>query len=239
MRTTYLLFDTSRPPFDDMRVRRAFAMATDCEALVETSLADDFPAVGGFVPPGVPGHSPGIGLPYDPVQARHLLSEAGYPAGQGFPTVECQTTRTRVHLTKNLQAQWEGNLRVSVAWQAMEWQAFLRSLNEGISHLCITGWRADYPDPDNYLRARMGEVQRRGGWQNEDYDRLIERAQRSLDQGERMRLWGNAARIIAQEVPILPLFHPSDRLLVKPWITKFSGMVLGELLFKDVIIEPH
>ena len=90
--TAYLQFDVSRPPFDDVRVRRAFVLATDREALVKTTRPDCFPATGGFVPPGMPGHLPEIGLPCDLGQARQLLTEAGYPGGQGFPVVECCST---------------------------------------------------------------------------------------------------------------------------------------------------
>jgi len=79
-------FDVSRPPFDDRRVRRAFTLATDRETLADVILRGyASPATGGFVPPGMPGHSPGIGLPYDPEAARRLLAEAGYPGGRGFP----------------------------------------------------------------------------------------------------------------------------------------------------------
>ena len=103
----YLQFDVSRPPFDDVRVRRAFVLATDREALVKAARPDCFPATGGFVPPGMPGHSPGIGLPYDPGQARRLLAEAGYPGGQGFPVVECLTLPDRIDYRRDAASTME------------------------------------------------------------------------------------------------------------------------------------
>ncbi len=236
--TMYLQFDVSRPPFDDVRVRRAFVLATDREALVKAARPDCFPATGGFVPPGMPGHSPGIGLPYDPEQARQLLADAGYPDGQGFPVVECLTLPDRVDIAENLQAQWRENLGVKIKWEMMERHAFLARLDEHVPHLFILGWRADYPDPDNFLRARIGDMQRQR-WRNEGYDSLVKQAQRSLDQGERIRLYGEAERILAEEAPIMPIFHRSTRLLVKPWVTRFPTTGLREWFFKDVIIEPH
>ena len=236
--TTYLQFDLSRPPFDDVRVRRAFVLASDREALVKAARPDCFPATGGFVPPGMPGHSPGIGLPYDPDQALQLLAEAGYPGGQGFPVIECLTLPDRIDIGENLQAQWRDNLGVQIQWEMMERHAFLSRLGEHVPHLYILGWRADYPDPDNFLRALIGDVQRQR-WQNKSYDSLVKQAQRSLDQGERMNLYGEAERILAEEAPIMPIIYRSTRLLVKPWVTRFPSTGLREWFFKDVIIEPH
>jgi ABC-type oligopeptide transport system substrate-binding subunit len=237
--TAYLQFDVSRPPFDDIRVRQAFAMATDREALTKGATPNCFPATGGFVPMGMPGHQPGIGLPWDPQRARQLLGEAGYPGGRGFPVVECVARPDQADLGENLQVQWEENLGVKITWERVGWQAILARLGEQVPHLLIMGWMADYPDPDNFLRARIDHIQHQSGWRNTDYDSLVKQAQRSLDQGERIRLYGEAERILAEEAPIIPVFHPSVRLLVKPWVTRFPTTGLREWFFKDVIIKPH
>jgi ABC-type oligopeptide transport system substrate-binding subunit/class 3 adenylate cyclase len=237
--TAYLQFDVSRPPFDDIRVRQAFALATDREALVKAARPNCFPATGGFVPPGMPGHLPGIGLPYNLQRARQLLTEAGYPSSQGFPVVECVARPDQADLGENLQAQWEENLGVKIKWETVEWQAILSRLGEQVPHLLIMGWMADYPDPDNFLRARIDHIQHQSGWRNRGYDSLVKQAQRSLDQGERIKLYGDAEQILAEEVPIMPIFHTSVRLLVKPWVTRFPTTGLREWFFKDVIIKPH
>jgi len=237
--TAYLQFDVGRPPFDDIRVRQAFALATGREALVKAARPNCFPATGGFVPPGMPGHLPGIGLPYNLQRARQLLTEAGYPSGQGFPVVECVARPDQADLGENLQAQWEENLGVKIKWETVEWQTILSRLGEQVPHLLIMGWMADYPDPDNFLRARIDHIQYQSGWRNKGYDSLVKQAQRSLGQGERIKLYGDAEQILAEEVPILPIFHTSVRLLVKPWVTRFPTTGLREWFFKDVIIKPH
>ncbi len=87
--TTYLAFDATRPPFDDARVRRALAHAIDRRELAQGLLQGaSSPALGGLVPPGLPGHTEHIGLLYDAARARQLLAEAGYPGGRGFPEIE-------------------------------------------------------------------------------------------------------------------------------------------------------
>jgi tetratricopeptide (TPR) repeat protein len=89
--TDYILFNTEHPPFNDRRVRQAFVHAIDRTTMTRVALRDiASPATGGFVPPGLPSHSAGIGLYYDPERARQLLAEAGYPAGRGFPTIEAR-----------------------------------------------------------------------------------------------------------------------------------------------------
>jgi oligopeptide transport system substrate-binding protein len=197
---------------------------------------DCYPATGGFVPPGMPGHSSDVGLPYDPILARQILSEAGYPDGQGFPNVECLTLPDRIDIGENLQTQWLHNLGVKIKWEAIERSEFLPRLNEKVPHLFILGWRADYPDPDNFLRVRIGDVQRQK-WRNEAYDKLIRQAQRSLDQAERMKLYAQAEKILVEQAPIMPIFYRSTRLLVKPWVTRFPTAGLREWFLKDVIIS--
>ena len=237
--TSYVQFDVSRPPFDDLRVRQAFVLATDREYLVKETRPDCFPATGGFVPPGMPGYSPGIGLPYDPEQARQLLAEAGYPGGRGFPDLEYVTRTDQAELGANLSAQWQEVLGIKTQWESVEWQVILDRLGEQLPHVLIMGWMADYPDPDNFLRARIDHIQQQSGWRDDGYDRLVKQAQRSLDQGERIKLYKESERILGAEAPIMPIFHRSTRLLVKPWVTRFPTTGLRDWFFKDVIIKAH
>jgi oligopeptide transport system substrate-binding protein len=237
--TAYLQFDVSRPPFDDVRVRQAFVLATDREELVKAARPNCFPATGGFVPPGMPGHVSGTGLPPNLQRARRLLAEAGYPNGQGFPVVECVARPDQADLGETLQAQWADSLGINITWETVEWQTILARLGEQVPHLLIMGWMSDYPDPDNFLRARIDHIQHQSGWSRDAYDLLVKQAQRSLDQRERIKLYGEAEQILAQDAPIMPLFHTSVRLLVKPWVTRYPTTGLREWFFKDVIIRPH
>jgi oligopeptide transport system substrate-binding protein len=238
--TLYIGFDVNRPPFDDPRVRRAFALATDRQTLADVALKDYvFPATGGFVPPGMPGHSPGIALPYDPEAARHLLAEAGYPGGRGFPVLDALVPADRpfhVGSSPYLQAQWLEELGVEITWSHMEWGRYLDRLNRETPHMWSAGWVADYPDPDSFLRASRWRVQTK--WQNEAFDGLVEGARRVMEQGERMRMYQQADRILVEESPILPLFHRRMHQLVKPWVKRYP-MIPVYRCWKDVIIRPH
>jgi oligopeptide transport system substrate-binding protein len=238
--TWYIGFDVNRPPFDDWRVRRAFTLATDRETLADVALRGYlFPATGGFVPPGMPGHSLGIGLPYDPEGARCLLTEAGYPDGQGFPVLDALVRHSPVAVSaiEYPQVQWLENLGVEITWKKMEWGRLLDRLYRETPHMWIMGWSADYPDPDNFLRVSSWRVYT--GWQNEAYDGLVEDARRVTDQEERMRMYQQADRILVEEAPILPLLYVRFHLLVKPWMRKYPTSAIKAWFWKDVIIEPH
>ncbi|HUS69335.1 MAG TPA: ABC transporter substrate-binding protein [Anaerolineae bacterium] len=240
LNTHYIGFDVRRAPFDDPRVRRAFTLATDRETLAHVTLRGYvLPATGGFVPPGMPGHSPGIGLPYDPEQARVLLAEAGYPGGQGFPELEVLSVDKPLLVSagESLQTQWLHNLGIEIASKQLKWGDMLDRLARESPHIWLMGWAADYPDPDNFLR--VGEWELIGGWRNELYDRLIEGARRVTDQGERMRMYQQAEPILVQEAPILPLWYFRWQLLVKPWVRKYALSPMKVWFWKDVIIEPH
>jgi ABC-type oligopeptide transport system substrate-binding subunit/DNA-binding SARP family transcriptional activator len=237
--TDFIGFDVSRPPFDDRRVRQAFTLATDREMLADVTLRGyAFPATGGLVPPGMPGHSPGIGLPYDPEAACHLLAEAGYPGGRGFPTIDCLARDDPGHdlLCEYLQAQWRENLGVEITWQEIEWGRFFDRVSEETPHMWMVGWIADYPDPDNFLRVQYWVAP---GWQSKVYDGLVEDARRVTDQGERMSTYQQAERILVEEAPVLSLCYGRFHMLVKPWVRKYSTSPMKWWFWKDVIIEPH
>jgi oligopeptide transport system substrate-binding protein len=234
--TLCIVFEGRQPPFDDPQVRRAFVLATDRETLadvVEKGLSR--PATGGFVPPGMPGHSAGIGMPYDPDRARHLLAEAGYPGGRGLPVVDVLTPPVNEPVVEYLQRQWRENLGVEATCEAMEQAKWLDRLEKELPHLYCSRWGADYPDPDNFLRVAVSSMMGLSWWQNEAYDALVEEARRVMDQEERMKLYRQAERILVEELPIMPLVYHWWADLVKPWV-KLRGPTM---MYKDVIIEPH
>jgi len=236
--TYFVRLDVTRLPFNDARVRRAFALATDRERLANVvSRGLVFPATGGFVPSGMPGHSAGIGLPYDPSQARQLLTEAGYPGGQGFPVVELLTTRANTPESQYLTAQWRDNLGVEVQWQIIASVESLGRPTDQPPHMFLSGWMADYPDPDNFLR--VGRQYCQADWRNQTYDRLVEEARRATDQGKRMKLYQQADKILIEEAALIPISYIRFHLLVKPWVTCFPTSAVKLWFLKDVTIVPH
>jgi oligopeptide transport system substrate-binding protein len=238
--TDFVGFDVRRPPFDDWRVRRAFALATDRETLADVILKGyAFPATGGFVPPGMPGHSPEAGISFDPEEARRLLGEAGYPDGHDFPAILCLARDDPGHelACEYLQVLWFEHLGIRVSWELVEWASFYDLFAERAPPLWLAGWYADYPDPDDFMRVSWWL--RFGGWQAEAYDRLVEDARRVMDQAERMEMYRQADRILMEEVPLLPLCYGRFHMLVKPWVKNLLTSPMKWWSWKDVVLEPH
>jgi len=236
--TVYLGFPVGRAPFDDPRLRRAFAHATNRTALPDvTRAAYASPALGGFVPPGIPGHVPDIALPYDPGRARQLLAEAGYPGGRGFPQVEWLTLPWSQARAEYLQAQWQEVLGLETKWRVMDWEDFSAMLEPDPPAPFILLWLADWPDPDNFLR--IGVAFRCATWRHDTYKALVDQARQTMDQARRMGLYAQAERILAEQVPILPLSYVGWPTLLKPWVKQFPSTVMGQEFWKDMVIEPH
>jgi oligopeptide transport system substrate-binding protein len=238
--TSYVGFATSQPPFSDPRVRRAFVLATDREMLAEVVMRGFVsPALGGFVPPGVPGHSREIGLGCDPAVARRLLTQAGYPGGRGFPVVDflTHTDPASAVAAPILESQWQESLGVTVSVQAVEWAEYLDRINRQRLHLFLWAWVADYPDPGNFLRVCPFRDQTQ--WGNETYNNLVERASQATDQHDRLSLYKRADRMLIDEAVVLPLVYYRSHLLVKPAVTRMPLSPTAYWFWKDVVIESH
>ena len=227
-------FNTTKPPFNDVLVRRAFTLALDRDS--GSYQGRIFPATGGFVPPGMPGHSPGIGLPYDPGKARQLLAQAGYPDGRNFPVIESILMPNSESFFEQDRLVWRENLGVELSYEAGSFGDLDNISRAEQFHLTGLAWDADYPDPDNFLRVGFPWEFTR--WKNEPYQRLLRDARKKTDQTERMKLYKKADKILVQEAPIIPGFYGRTELLIKPWI---RGVLLSTsgLDWKDIIVEPH
>jgi oligopeptide transport system substrate-binding protein len=98
------------------------------------------------------------------------------------------------------------------------------------------GWLAEYPDPDHFLRVGVRSMLPH--WRNDKYSQLLEEAQRTLDQGDRIRLYQEADKILIEDAVVMPIAYNKTHFLCKPWV-KLRGGRTDLWFFKDVIIEPH
>jgi ABC-type oligopeptide transport system substrate-binding subunit/transcriptional regulator with XRE-family HTH domain len=234
--TFYYFMLALRPPFDDQRVRRALAMAVD-RPLLAATMEDLFaPATGGFVPPGMPGHVPDCALPFDPEGARRLLVEAGYSGRRAFPPLTVLAKYTARPLGRFLQQGWQAHLDLDVALKEIKPGSTPDEHRAIPQAIMVAGWIADYPDPDNFLRVNvLDDV---AWWRDETYVDLLTRAARTLDQRERLGLYGQAERILAEAAPLVPLGYMPHHLMLKPWVKRYpTSAVKNPGFWKDVVIE--
>ncbi|MGD9093344.1 MAG: ABC transporter substrate-binding protein, partial [Anaerolineales bacterium] len=236
--TVYLSFDVSQAPFDDPRLRRAFAHAIDKDSLANVIMRGiSTPASGGFVSPGLPGYSPGIGLPYDPAHARQLLADSGYPDGRDFPSVEIYLPKGEEEVLKSVHKNFSEILGVDLTLNVLKAHDLINRVRKRLPQMYVLGWSADYPDPDNFLRVWVGQYIK-GEW-NESYHRLIEKARVETEQGTRLKYYQEAERILIEEALLIPILHGRWHLLVKPWVKNLHVSPINSLILKRLIIEPH
>jgi oligopeptide transport system substrate-binding protein len=235
LRMHFVGFDTRHPPFDNPRVRQAFVMSVDREKLADEVLHGyQYPASGGLVPPGIAGHSPGIGLCYDPDQARQLLAQAGYPGGCGFPSLKFVGTGSQNLVLEYLRDQWLHTLNVEISIEIREFAKVLKEMHS--INLVLMGWSTEYPDPDHFIRVFIRSTVPH--WQNKIYDRLLKEARRTSNQGDRIPLYQAADKTLIEEAAIMPLLYGRIHRLLKPWV-KIRGGGINSLSLKDTILEPH
>jgi ABC-type oligopeptide transport system substrate-binding subunit len=240
--TLYLSFRSDITPFDDVLVRRAFIHAVDRSELARSASQGLYAeASGGFVPPGMVGHTPGIGLEFNPDLARRYLSEAGYPGGKGFPQITwLQPTASRENrIVPFLQSAWRKNLGLELVTESLEWPEYYQRFTSDPAQLMTVGWSADYPDPDNMLRVTFhsSEGLNVPRWSNSQFDTLVESAKRITDHTNRMHLYSQADRIlVAEQAVIMPLGYSSGWMLAKPWI-RLPGERSLQMPFSRFIVE--
>ncbi len=204
-------FNIKRKPFDDVRVRKAFFLATDRKAITDYVLRAGQVPAHSLVPPGVPGYHE-VHLPDRNVaEARKLLAEAGYPGGKGFPHVEVlfNTSESHKQIAEVLQQQWKEALGVNVSLVNQEWKVFLATQNAEDYWISRGSWIGDYLDPNTFLDLWLSDNgNNRTGFENPDYDALIDRASRTLDNEKRMDLLHQAEEWVTnREMIVLPVYY--------------------------------
>ncbi len=209
--TYFLRFNVTRGPLADPRVRKAFALAIDRSVLTEKITRAGEEVATGFVPPGTNNHQPIAGLPYDPVKARELLAEAGYPEGRGFPLVSYLYNSSELNdaIAVELQSMIKETLGIDLIMRKQEWKVYLNSLSRLDYDIARSSWVGDYNDPNTFLDLFVtGGGNNRTGWGYPRYDGLIAQAASETNIETRAQFFANAERILVEEmVPIAPLFY--------------------------------
>jgi oligopeptide transport system substrate-binding protein len=202
----YYGFDTTRPPFNDVRVRQAFARAVDWRRLIALNAAGTATPATGMVPPGIPGRSDADFLPaLDPPGARALLAAAGFPDGKGFPAV---TLLGGGGQDRAFAAEIKRELGVTVSIE-IEGAAFFDRLKTDPPQIFSMGWVADYPGPNDFLGILLGSraSNNYGRWSSPTFDTAIADALAARDGGAARSAFDAAEGIVRDEAPTIPLTY--------------------------------
>ncbi len=240
---TYLAFDTSRPPFDDWRVRRALALAIDKEKLAGVALRGfHVPATGGLVPPGMPGHSPDIGLPYNPGSSRELLAQAGYPNGRHFPRIVSLSVHLFKAMVDHIRIEWQEKLALDIQWELLDVEEYIDKETSAKPNMIAMAHVAAYPDPSEVPFTRVFEIQAGkmvNNYKQNKFLRLIEDGRYETNTNNRLNCYSQADKILVEDALLVPLTYAKRQMLVKPWVKYYPTTTTWDDLWKDVIIEPR
>ncbi len=244
----YYIINTTKPPMNDVRVRRAFALAIDKKIL--TAQRRNSKPLSSLIPPGIFFGYPSPAPPeFNPELAKKLLAEAGYADADGnydankFPLEEVaityNTSDGNRFFAEIIQSQWKQNLGLTVPLKNMETKTFF-SLTTKLEYKGFArfGYAADYIDPYSLLGVfATAEGDNGTGWSNESYAKMLDTANQTLDASERNRLLSEAESLLMSEQPIIPLTTTSTNWLKKPYVKGMYPNALTLHAWKFVYLE--
>jgi len=210
--TAFVRYNVKRKPFDDLRVRKALALAIDKEDIVRKITRAGEPVAATLVPPGNADYIPPQGQAYNPDEARRLLAEAGYPGGKGFPAVQMLYAKrsTPEQVAVELQALWQRELGItSITLRGQEWKVYLNTQSLIDFDFCLSAWVGDYDDPQTFLDMFVTDGGNNlTGWSNPTYDHLLDQSETIPDIAQRMKVLQDMENILVnQDMPIVPLYY--------------------------------
>ena len=223
--TGYIIFDSSRPPFDDVNVRKAFSMAFDRQKYIDIVLSGHALPAKGLYPPALPGFNLNLkSLPYDPAQARELLKKSKYGGPDGLPPIVFTDGGIGTSVGADVAAMaemWQQNLGVTITVENLEPNFYLDQIYAGNhGQMISSGWCADYPDPENFADVlfHTGSSQNNGGYSNPQFDALLEQARVEQDVAKRIAMYQQAEQILVDDAAALWTTHSLSYQVVKPYV---------------------
>ncbi len=238
--TYFIVFNTRKPPFDDPKVRQAFALSIDRQKLVDVVFRKMPILADSILPPGMPGYTePSTKLPYNPAKAKQLLAESKY-AGK-LPEITWTTTGGGGTASQDIQAMTamlKDNLGVNISIQQTDWASFIGQLNDPSKNpyqIFDIGWIGDYADPSDFVDVlfHTGSLQNWAAYSNPQVDKLLDQAAVEKDAGARFKLYQQAEQLILADYPLVPIQHQRQHWLTKPYVKNlfFPPMIVPKLRY--------
>ena len=238
----YLRVNVTIPPLNDVRVRRALALAIDRESIVTNVTKGGQIAAYNFTPLDTAGFTSRFHLEGDLEDAKRLLADAGYPNGEGFPTFELLYNTSESHrvLAEAFQQMWAARLNINVDLVNQEWKVYLDSQDTLGYQICRGGWIADYVDPHVFLEIFVtGGGNNDTGWSNIIYDELLGQALKAPSVSDRYEIYQKMETILMTELPVIPIYFYTRVNLRDPSVRGFHPTVLDHHPYKNITLEDY
>ena len=239
----YCDFNTTLPEFGDKRVRQAFAMSINRAVLLQAMGLVEQP-VYGFVPYAQPSLTDsakcyrdiaGNMFAEDIEAAKALMAEAGYPNGEGFPTVTIVTQNNTQQgiLAQVLGDMWKTNLGINYEIQSYESSVYWDELDEGHFSVDRNGYTCDYADPSANLKIWItGSNAYENGWDDPVYDEMFNATLSIVDPAEREAALVEVEKYLVDQMPAMPVYSMETQFLVKPEVSGVIANPIGHVNFE-------
>ncbi len=242
--TSYVVFDVTRPPFDDFKVREAFTKAIDKDRFNDVTEDGKGVIAKGLYPPGLPGYNQNVQpIPFNPDEARASLDASSFGGPNGLPEIVFTISGEGGDLYPAdaiLLQMWEEVLGISIVVEQIDYESFYDEIYAGNhGQLLSLGWCADYPDPENFADTlfHSGSEQNNSGYNNTELDAMLETARSMTDVEARLALYKDIEQLIIDDMPVAFLMH--DRpyyLITKPYVLGFKTSPISVAQLMNVSI---
>lgn len=228
----YLALNLDKKPFDNVLVRRAIAQAIDIPAIIKALYGPGTVPANNFTPPGMLGENTAVTIyAHNVAAAKALLAKAGFPNGFStnlyVPTAPRPYMPEPTRLAEAIQADLKA-IGVNATLQPQEFGVFLNTVRNGMHDMCLIGWSGDNGDPDNYYytlldqdSAHKGDAQNYSFWRDPAFHALMLQGQKTIDEAKRRAIYQQAAALVHDQVPLVPLVHTSVPIVLKATIAGF------------------
>jgi dipeptide transport system substrate-binding protein len=243
----YLAMNVTRPPFDDVRVRRAINMAIDKAAIIDAVYQGAGVVAKNPIPPTLWSYNDDVeDYPYDPAAAQALMIEAGLAEGFDTDLWYIPVSRPYNPNGKRVAEMIQADLSligIRVHLMTDDWPAYRAKLQAGETSMALYGWTGDNGDPDNFLHVLLGCTAARPGgnnvakWCDPEYDRLVTAAKLTTDREEREALYQRAQEIFHDQAPWVPIAHSVVFMATRANVTGFKMDPLGRHAFEEVDLQ--
>ena len=234
--------NTNDPALDDVRVRKALAYSIDRKLIVEKVTQCGQIAAYSFTPPGSNGYYPDTEIPFDPELAKQLMTEAGYSDLNPFPKLEIlfNTNEDHKKIALVVQQMWKEYLGIDVELVNQDWKVYLSREMNGDFQVSRAGWIGDYEDPNTFLDLmRPNRGNNKTGWEDSDYDAILEKANSTNNQDERFELLNQAERLLIDNMPIIPLYTYVRAYQLSPDVRGYNPHILDHHHPKFIYLERN
>ena len=238
----YYRMNVKHPVLMNRNVRKALAYSIDRSQITEYILKGGEQPAFYYVPNGIGNYKSPPKLKFDPIYAKKLLAEAGFPDGKNFPPIEILFNTSEAHklIAEAIQRMWKKYLNIEVKLLNQDWKVYLISMNQLDYQIARSAWIADFLDPINFLECFLSySGNNRTGWENKQFDNLIEQSYREGDETKRNELMYQAEQVLLEELPIIPIYFYTWKMLISSRIDNFNPNVLGYIHWQELKIKSN